>query len=68
MRIWRGAPHSAKPNAAGGGFAAFLPDRPAGGQARRAAASVQQGAPIACRRFAKVRIAAFRQAFCSVRH
>ena len=33
----RGAPHSALPNAAGGGFAAApLPDRPAGGQARRA--------------------------------
>jgi len=34
----RGAPHSAKPNAAGGGEAAALsPDRPQGGLARRAA-------------------------------
>ena len=33
----RGAPHSALPNAAGGGEAAApLPDRPQGGQARRA--------------------------------
>ena len=33
----RGAPHSALPNAAGGGeAAATLPDRPQGGQARRA--------------------------------